>query len=133
MVHNCIFFQNGNHIWPKLFKSLKVVNVEIKKTYWIKVLSNWLFWTFYCITNQAAPYQLTTPLNKLPWLTLNKKMNEVMQESLMMISDCHSRLEKTVNELKPLYEELKKEFSKSQEVDDAKQALETSAEHLNAE
>ena len=60
-------------------------------------------------------------------------MNEVMQESLMMISDCHSRLEKTVNELKPLYEELKKEFPKSQEVDDAKQALETSAEHLNAE
>ena len=30
-------------------------------------------------------------------------------------------------------EELKKEFPKSQEVDDAKQALETSVEHLNAE
>ena len=50
-----------------------------------------------------------------------------------MISDCHSRLEKVTNELKPLYEELKKEFPKSQEVDDAKQALETAAEHLNAE
>ena len=60
-------------------------------------------------------------------------MNEVMQESLMMVSDCHSRLVKVANELKPLYEELKKEFPQSQEVDDAKQALETSAEHLNAE
>merc|ERR1712193_195502 len=35
-----------------------------------------------------------------------KKMNECMQESLMMIPDSHRRLEKAINELKPLYEEL---------------------------
>ena len=51
----------------------------------------------------------------------------------MMIPDCHRRLEKAVNELKPLFEELENEFSESKEVEDAKQALETSVEHLNAE
>lgn len=62
-----------------------------------------------------------------------KKMNEVMQESLMMIPDCHRRLQKATDELKPLYEELEKEFPESKEVEEAKLALETSVEHLNAE
>merc|ERR1712193_318677 len=53
-----------------------------------------------------------------------KKMNEVMQESLMMIPDCHRRLEKAVNELKPLHEELEKEFPESKEVTEAKTAIE---------
>merc|ERR1711956_62709 len=62
-----------------------------------------------------------------------QKMKEVMQESLMMIPDCHRRLQKATDELKPLYEELEKEFPESKEVEEAKLALETSAEHLNAE
>merc|ERR1712223_427447 len=62
-----------------------------------------------------------------------KKMNECMQESLMMIPDCHRRLEKAVNELKPLHDELEKEFPESKEVIEAQQALETSEEHLKAE
>ena len=56
-----------------------------------------------------------------------------MQESLMMIPDCHRRLEKAVNELKPLHEELEKEFPESKEVIEAQQALENSEEHLKAE
>ena len=35
-----------------------------------------------------------------------KKMNEQVQESLMMIPDCHRKLEKGVKELKILIEEL---------------------------
>merc|ERR1712025_1447889 len=53
-----------------------------------------------------------------------KKMNECMQESLMMIPDCHRRLEKAVNELKPLYDELEKEFEEEKIVLEAQQALE---------
>ena len=56
-----------------------------------------------------------------------------MQESLMMIPDCHRRLEKAINDLKPLYEELEGEFPESTEVTDAKAALEASDEHLKAE
>jgi len=62
-----------------------------------------------------------------------RKMNECMQESLMMIPDCHRRLEKAINELRPLYEELEKEFPEANEVTDAKAALENSDEHLKAE
>ena len=64
-----------------------------------------------------------------------KKMNECMQESLMMIPDCHRRLEKAINELKPLYEELEglEEFSEEKIVLEAQQALQSSVEHLNAE
>jgi len=62
-----------------------------------------------------------------------RKMNECMQESLMMIPDCHRRLEKAINEMKPLLEELETEFSESKEVTDAKTALEASEEHLKAE
>ena len=62
-----------------------------------------------------------------------KKMNECMQESLMMIPDCHRRLEKAVNELKPLYDELEKEFAEEKIILEAQQALELSVEHLNAE
>jgi len=61
------------------------------------------------------------------------KMNECMQESLMMIPDCHRRLEKAVNDLKPLIEELENEFPESKEVTEAKQALTASADHLSAE
>ena len=56
-----------------------------------------------------------------------------MQESLMMIPDCHRRLEKAVNDLKPLLEELENDFAESKEVTEAKEALEASAAHLNAE
>merc|ERR1719367_2294219 len=38
-----------------------------------------------------------------------KKMNEMYQESLMMIPDCHRKLEKAVKELKSLFEELEAE------------------------
>ena len=64
-----------------------------------------------------------------------KKMNECMQESLMMIPDCHRRLEKAINELRPLYEELEglEEFAEEKIVLEAQQALESSVEHLNAE
>ena len=64
-----------------------------------------------------------------------KKMNECMQESLMMIPDCHRRLEKAINELKPLYEELEglEEFAEEKIVLEAQQALQSSVEHLNAE
>ena len=58
---------------------------------------------------------------------------QCMQESLMMIPDCHRRLEKAINELRPLYEELEKEFPEANEVTDAKAALENSDEHLKAE
>ena len=56
-----------------------------------------------------------------------------MQESLMMIPDCHRRLEKAVNDLKPLLEELQEEFAEAKEVTEAKVALEQSTEHLKAE
>merc|ERR1719150_1310109 len=39
-----------------------------------------------------------------------KKMNECVQESLMMIPDCHSRLEKAVAVLKKLIEEFEPEY-----------------------
>ena len=51
----------------------------------------------------------------------------------MMIPDCHRRLEKAVSELKPLLEELEKEFPESKEVTEAKTAIEASAEHMAAE
>merc|ERR1719210_2156500 len=38
-----------------------------------------------------------------------KKMNEMMQESLMMIPDCHRKLDKAVKELKGLIDELEAE------------------------
>ena len=56
-----------------------------------------------------------------------------MQESLMMIPDCHRRLEKAVNDLKPLLEELKEEFTEAKEVTEASEALAQSVEHLKAE
>ena len=53
----------------------------------------------------------------------------------MMIPDCHRRLEKAINELRPLYEELEglEEFAEEKIVLEAQQALESSVEHLNAE
>ena len=51
----------------------------------------------------------------------------------MMVPDCHTRLEKGVKDLKNLYEELAEEFPDSKEVIDAKQALDSSLEYLNAE
>ena len=58
---------------------------------------------------------------------------QCMQESLMMIPDCHRRLEKAVSDLKPLLEELQEEFAEAKEVTEAKEALEQSDEHLKAE
>ena len=69
-------------------------------------------------------------------LNLNANLTvflKCMQESLMMIPDCHRRLEKAVNDLKPLLEELKEEFAEAKEVTEAIQALENSTEHLKAE
>ena len=43
-----------------------------------------------------------------------KKMNEQVQESLMMIPDCHRRLEKAVKELKNLVSELEVDFPLSE-------------------
>ena len=56
-----------------------------------------------------------------------------MQESLMMIPDCHRRLDKAINDLKPLLEELQEDFKEAKEVTEAKLALEQSTEHLKAD
>ena len=74
-----------------------------------------------------------------------KKMNECVQESLMMIPDCHRRLEKAVSDLQNLIEELQPDFGDLtvkegeapppgyKEMSDAKIALKESEEHLKAE
>ena len=74
-----------------------------------------------------------------------KKMNECVQESLMMIPDCHRRLEKAVADLQNLIEELEPDFGNlkvkdgeapppgHKEMLDAKTALNDSEEHLKAE
>ena len=74
-----------------------------------------------------------------------KKMNECVQESLMMIPDCHRRLEKAVGELKNLLEELEPDFGNLaliegqqpppgyKEMLEAKNALIDCEEHLKAE
>ena len=73
-----------------------------------------------------------------------KKMNECVQESLMMIPDCHRRLEKAVTDLQNLIEELEPDFGNQdlkegeappghKEMSDAKTALKDSEEHLKAE
>ena len=78
--------------------------------------------------NEVSHWSITVLSIKLNWLGL-----QCMQESLMMIPDCHRRLEKAINDLKPLFEELEGEFPESTEVTDAKAALEASDEHLKAE
>ena len=72
-------------------------------------------------------------------------MNECVQESLMMIPDCHRRLEKAVADLQNLIEELEPDFGNlkvkdgeapppgHKEMLDAKTALNDSEEHLKAE
>ena len=74
-----------------------------------------------------------------------KKMNEQMQESLMMIPDCHRKLEKAVKELKSLLEELELElgrtaskendepYGKPKEISEAKLALKDSEDYLKAD
>ena len=73
-----------------------------------------------------------------------KKMNEQVQESLMMIPDCHRKLEKAVKELKSLLNELEVDFPLSvdegtevspgaKEISEAKEALKESEEHLKAD
>lgn len=74
-----------------------------------------------------------------------KKMNEQMQESLMMIPDCHRKLEKAVKELKSLLEELDLElartasnendepFEEPKEISEAKLALKDSDYYLKAD
>jgi tubulin-specific chaperone A len=74
-----------------------------------------------------------------------KKMNEQVQESLMMIPDCHRMLKKGVKELKNLIEELESDFGNleetegqdnppgSKEMSEAKAALKDSEAHLKAD
>jgi tubulin-specific chaperone A len=74
-----------------------------------------------------------------------KKMNECVQESLMMIPDCHRRLEKALDALTNLIEELEPDFGNLEikegeapppgykEMLDAHAALKDSEEHLKAE
>ena len=74
-----------------------------------------------------------------------KTMNEQMQESLMMIPDCHRKLGKAVKELKALLEELESELSRTasneneessgepKEISDAKLALKDSEDYLKAD
>ena len=74
-----------------------------------------------------------------------KKMNEVVQESLMMIPDCHRRLEKAIGDLENLVEELEPDFGNLEvkegedppmgykEMSEAKMALKDSEEHMKAE
>merc|ERR1719150_701020 len=73
-----------------------------------------------------------------------KKMNEQMQESLMMIPDCHRKLEKAVKELKALLEELESENKDEasnenqdqsmdpEEISEANSALDDSEDYLKA-
>ena len=73
-----------------------------------------------------------------------KKMNECVQESLMMIPDCHRRLEKAIGELQALVEELQPDFGDLKhteevppagykEMSEAKTALKEAEDHLKAE
>nr|ADD38204.1 Tubulin-specific chaperone A [Lepeophtheirus salmonis] len=63
-----------------------------------------------------------------------KKMNECMQESLMMIPDCHRRLENAIPELKAILNEFNsEEYNGNGDVLAAKKALEDSEEHLKAQ
>ena len=74
-----------------------------------------------------------------------KKMNEMYQESLMMIPDCHRKLEKAVKELKSLLEELESEskdeaLNENQdqsmdpiEISEARSALIDSEDYLKAD
>merc|ERR1719422_382962 len=74
-----------------------------------------------------------------------KKMNETYQESLMMIPDCHRKLEKAVKELKSLLEELESESKDEdsnenqnqsmdpKEISEAKSALVDSEDYLKAD
>ena len=74
-----------------------------------------------------------------------KKMNEMYQESLMMIPDCHRKLEKAVKELKSLLQELESESKDEasnenqdqsmdpKEISEAKSALNDSEDYLKAD
>ena len=74
-----------------------------------------------------------------------KKMNEQIQESLMMIPDCHRKLEKAVKELKTLLDELETEgrteaskesedsSTQPKEISEAKSALKDSEDYLKAD
>lgn len=68
-----------------------------------------------------------------------KNMSEQIQESLMMIPDCHRRLEKGVGEIKVLLQEFESEYgsvaeaNQPQEIREAKAALKESEGHLKAE
>ena len=68
-----------------------------------------------------------------------KNMSEQIQESLMMIPDCHRRLEKAVGEIKVLLQEFESESGsvaeaeQPPEIREAKAALKESEGHLKAE
>ena len=55
---------------------------------------------------------------------------QVMQESLMMIPDCHRRLEKAMAELKALMDQEQKELGETEEFQEAKKILELADEQL---
>ncbi|TRY61588.1 hypothetical protein TCAL_02140 [Tigriopus californicus] len=59
-----------------------------------------------------------------------KKMIEVMQESLMMIPDCHRRLEKAYAELQALVQGEMKDLTETEEYRSAQQVLTEAEEQL---
>lgn len=62
-----------------------------------------------------------------------RKMDECMQESLMMIPDCHRRLEKASGELKAMIEAERADFGETEEFQEAVKILNLADEQLKAE
>ena len=56
-----------------------------------------------------------------------------MQESLMMIPDCHRRLEKAAAELQTIVDTEAAELGETKEFEEAKHVLELAQEQLKAE
>ena len=56
-----------------------------------------------------------------------------MQESLMMIPDCHRRLEKSMGELQTIVDTEADELGETKEFEEAKKVLEDAKEALNAD
>ena len=59
-------------------------------------------------------------------------MLQVMQESLMMIPDCHRRLEKSYGELKLMVEAEMADLAETTEYEEAKKVLAEAEEQLKA-
>lgn len=58
---------------------------------------------------------------------------QCMQESLMMIPDCHRRLEKFVGELKQMVENERQDFGETEEFQEAEKVLTDAEEQLKSE